>query len=564
MIGVISKKSQRSSVEEFFQLFKVPWEFYSGGRTYDVIISTDSTIPVPDARLTIVFGAETTAFDLENEIVVHPHPGGVLLKNGKRQFPIYGNFAVLQCSGNPFIESTVEPKIMGVFFNRAEQRIIRIGYDLFDEIAFLLSQGQKVEHAQIPAVELHISMLRNWILESGLPLIEIPNNPDGYNFIVCLTHDVDFIGIRNHKCDRSTIGFILRALFPFIFPGFRSRLSISRYLKNILALLLLPGVYLGLFRDFWDQIGRYVGIEKGIRSTFFFIPLKDEPGDSLNNDRFHQYRAARYDVKDYSGHIETLLEKGHEIGIHGLDAWNNSRKGSDELQVIQDITGIDELGIRMHWLYFSENAPMALGEAGFYYDSSLGFNETVGYRSGTTQVFRFLGSSGIFELPLHIQDTTMFYPNRMALSEHEAFKLCRQIIDDVRTYGGVFTINWHQRSLGPERNWDDFYIRLLRKLKRENVWFATGKQAVNWFRKRRSIHFKELRVSRNKINCKLSSGISNNLPAVILRVHYPRSDPERNEKLEFYGQMHKDITIPSEPEIEFNIDLATSSYTINT
>ena len=40
VIGVISRPDQRPVVEEFFELFKTPWEFYQPGRTYDVVVAT--------------------------------------------------------------------------------------------------------------------------------------------------------------------------------------------------------------------------------------------------------------------------------------------------------------------------------------------------------------------------------------------------------------------------------------------------------------------------------------------------------------------------------------------
>ena len=48
---------------------------------------------------------------------------------------------------------------------------------------------------------------------------------------------------------------------------------------------------------------------------------------------------------------------------------------------------------------------------------------------------------------------------------------------------------WHDRSHGPERFWDDFYIRLVETLKSTDAWFATAGQAVSWFRKRREVRF---------------------------------------------------------------------------
>ena len=49
-----------------------------------------------------------------------------------------------------------------------------------------------------PTLELHISMLRSILDRAGVPLLEIAPRPYGYDFTCCLTHDVDFAGIRRH------------------------------------------------------------------------------------------------------------------------------------------------------------------------------------------------------------------------------------------------------------------------------------------------------------------------------------------------------------------------------
>ena len=36
VIGVLSKDSEARAVQEFFQLFKTPWEFWAPGRPYDL------------------------------------------------------------------------------------------------------------------------------------------------------------------------------------------------------------------------------------------------------------------------------------------------------------------------------------------------------------------------------------------------------------------------------------------------------------------------------------------------------------------------------------------------
>jgi hypothetical protein len=84
--------------------------------------------------------------------------------------------------------------------------------------------------------------------------------------------------------------------------------------------------------------------------------------------------------------------------------------------------------------------------------------------------------------------------------------------------GGIVTVLWHDRSHGPERFWGDFYVRLIATLKSAGAWFATGSQAVGWFRSRRSITFR-------RIDTADSSGVYIEhegkplSPAVRVRVH---------------------------------------------
>lgn len=241
------------------------------------------------------------------------------------------------------------------------------------------------------------------------------------------------------------------------------------------------------------------------------------------------------------------------MGLHGLDAWHNVEKGRTELQVIRQMTGEYDVGVRMHWLYFSETSPKVLEEAGFLYDSTLGYNDAAGHRSGTTQVFHLPGTSDIFELPLHLQDTALFYKKRMRLSEAEALKICEKLITDLRTYGGIFTINWHQRSLGPERNWDGFYIELLRQLKSENACFMTAREAIHWFNTRRAVHFDDLTLQDDGIRLKLSSINSSASPRLPIRFYHPGAKLPEVEPTPYRNNLFKDIPWSGEREIEITL-----------
>ena len=58
MIGVIANGVEHSTIVEFFELFKTPWEFHRPGAQYDVLICSNSTVPENDARLLLLYGSQ--------------------------------------------------------------------------------------------------------------------------------------------------------------------------------------------------------------------------------------------------------------------------------------------------------------------------------------------------------------------------------------------------------------------------------------------------------------------------------------------------------------------------
>ena len=143
----------------------------------------------------------------------------------------------------------------------------------------------------------------------------------------------------------------------------------------------------------------------------------------------------------------------------------------------------------MHWLLRNGETTRVLEQAGYEYDSTVGYNETIGYRAGTTQVYLPIGNEKLLELPMHIQDGALFYPQRLGLDEERAWALCQNLIQQFEKFGGVLTLLWHDRSHGPERFWGEFYARLVQRLRQMNVWLTSGEQAVRWFRQRRKVTF---------------------------------------------------------------------------
>ena len=519
MIAVLAKAAESVVVREFFELFKTPWEFYRSDGQPDVLICSDTHVPGSSARLVLVYGSEEKAFDRDQGISIHSRRPNPVLSYKRDRLPIFGNALTFKSSGSHLLveESTQEP--VGLEVASGDQTMIRIGYDLFYEIRHLLTRGQPFDDAGIPSLEMHIALLRDLILGSSIPLVEIPPVPVGYSFIACLPHDVDHVGVRNHKCDHTMLGFLYRATLGSVIHFFTGRKSLRQLIINWRAALSLPFVHLGLAKDFWHTFNQYLQIEKGLTSTFFVIPKKGDPGQDANGHRPAK-RAVQYEVGELTDDLHQLQSAGCEIGVHGIDAWRDSAKGREELERISSLTGKSELGVRMHWLFFDEQSPVVLENAGFTYDSTVGYNNTVGYRAGTTQAFKPLQVTKLLELPMHVMDTALFYPSYLNLSPKQAQGLVRGLINNVVRYGGVFTVNWHDRSIAPERLWDDFYVNLLDDLKSRGAWFATASQTVSWFKKRRSAVVEKVTWEGERVRVKASANRGDdNLPGLKIRIH---------------------------------------------
>ncbi len=505
MISVAANNEDHPVVAEFFELFKTPWEFFQPGCRAEILLCAQTEIPASDAKLVLIYGSELNSFDRAQSAPIRPQGAGKFLTHAGKTFPIYGHSLAFENSPCPALLET----------KRGEQTIVRIGYDLFSEIRQLLTVGQPMAHAATPTLERHIELLRELILRHAAPLLEIPPVPTGHNFIACLTHDVDHVGIRNHKFDHTLFGFLFRATLGSVLDVGRGKKTFGQLFTNWLAVLKLPFVHLGLAKDFWYQFDHYVELENGAASTFFVIPKKGETGLDAKGNRSPK-RAASYDARDLKEILVGLKNSGKEIGTHGLDAWRDAAAGREEKKIISEITGANETGVRMHWLYFGEQSHAILEDAGFTYDSTVGYNGTVGYRAGTTQVFKPLTVKKLLELPMHAMDTALFYPSYLNLSPQQAAEKMSPLIHFAAQNGGAFVVNWHDRSLAPERLWDGSYGELISECKKSGAWFATAGQTVEWFRQRRETGFE---CSGRSVKIRARKSSADNLPGQRVRIH---------------------------------------------
>lgn len=479
MIGVICHDSETAAAAEFFELFKTEWELSKPSRHYDVLLRT-AKAPPSDATASLTIRYEGP------EARPPGHGAYSVLRTEAGSFPVYRGYIPLSPAGETVL-TDADGHCAGTFCHSGDRWEARLGYDLFGEVERILTQGQPEEFAATPTLELHIELLRQLIRRSGQTCREVRPFPKNYRFIAALTHDVDHPSLRLHGLDRTASGFALRGLFGSIRDFVRRMAPLRHVFRNWKAVAALPFVWLGWARDEWRDFITYPQMERGRASTFFVLPFAGLPGKNPSGGAAPPKRAAAYGAADVSHELAKLRESGCEIALHGIDAWSDPLSAERERQSVENASGSAIKGVRIHWLYWSDAAAQHLDRAGFDYDSTFGYNSTVGFRAGTAQAFRPVGANSLIELPLVVMDTALFFPSHLDLCPADAWREVMAIVDEMERFGGCLTVNWHDRSLFPERLWGQFYRDLVVELERRGAWITTASDAVRWFRRRRQV-----------------------------------------------------------------------------
>jgi hypothetical protein len=167
--------------------------------------------------------------------------------------------------------------------------------------------------------------------------------------------------------------------------------------------------------------------------------------------------------------VETLRDAGAEVGLHG-----SYRAAIDPALLTEEKTVLERLagsldGHRYHYLRADPHANLApLVDAGFTYDTTLGFADAVGFRAGIARPFRpwdFACDAplDLLEIPLAAMDATFAEERYLGLSAKRAEPRLRRLLDWGAEHGAMFAILWH-----PDRfdrltsgGWDRLYSKLL-------------------------------------------------------------------------------------------------------
>lgn len=206
----------------------------------------------------------------------------------------------------------------------------------------------------------------------------------------------------------------------------------------------------------------------GVRSTFFFL-LESYPFRPTHPSTW-KLALGRYDIRSDKiiNVIKELDKEGWEIGLHGsYSSYSDAALLKHEKKQLEQVVGHPVKGIRQHYLNLNSNTWRYQEDAGFHYDSSLGFTDRIGYKSGMVAPFKPHNSSFI-EFPLAIMDSCF-------LEDPDSDDNLKKIIDLTIANDGVLVLNWHSNSWHPDEYTDykEKYVGLIKLFKAQGAIFKT-------------------------------------------------------------------------------------------
>ena len=297
-----------------------------------------------------------------------------------------------------------------------------------------------------------------YLIDNGF-IIEYPDNRQ---FAVCLTHDVDEI----YPPFNHTLYSSLFCLKKLDFGGLKKQI-----LWKMLGKKKSP--YLN-FREIIELEEKY-----GATSSFYFLATDSDI-----------YRF-RYNIMDIEDELGQIMDSGGEVGLHGgYYAYDNLEEIRLEKRQLEKVLGRKVKGYRNHYLRFKiPDTWEYLNREGFTYDTTLGYNEMIGFKNGMCHPFHPYNLNtdseiDILEIPLTIMDSTLF---EMAQSSGDAWELAKRLIDTVASCSGVLSLNWHSNNFNcPFReHFPKVYKEILNYCQTKNAWMTNGLEVANWWKKSR-------------------------------------------------------------------------------
>ena len=274
---------------------------------------------------------------------------------------------------------------------------------------------------------------------------------------VQFSHDVDYI--------RKTIQLrIKQSVYNFInsaklFLHNEKKKSLSKLKKGIKT---ATGNADYRFFDCWSELEDSLNI-----SPVYYLYARAK--SSKRRNVIQWFLDPSYEItkdKELIDQCHELISRGREIGLHG-----SFFSAGDETLFLKEKLTLEKTinhpvkKTRQHWLnYIETTTPFIHEKTGINTDSSLGFNDVPGFRSGVASIYNPYDHSNqstfsFDEIPLVLMDA---HTDDLVKCD-DGFDWLFKCFDAVKNF--AVSVDWHQRGASPEYGWFGLYEKLCKKYK---------------------------------------------------------------------------------------------------
>ena len=148
--------------------------------------------------------------------------------------------------------------------------------------------------------------------------------------------------------------------------------------------------------------------------------------------------------------IKEVLKNGQHAGVHGM-AYEDEGLMKEEFDNFRKITGIENFGVRMHYLRNDEGTLKRLAHTGYRFDSTL-YGNASPYKVGT-----------MLEFPISVMDVYCVRPTHKTLEEAKKYTM-KELNQAEKSGQPYFVINFHDMLFHPAyslyKEWFEWVIDL--------------------------------------------------------------------------------------------------------
>ena len=365
----------------------------------------------------------------------------------------------------------------GAFLSDKVNSRLPVGaYDSHERLSFSHSFQATHEIARIPIINIYINFLKS-ILQKICGVQSVPLWPVPKTCAIGLSHDVDV---------PEKYG-ILRA------PIYANNLPLGTNLANNLKRMKDAGLSLfdhdrdnyWLFDDIMTEEQKF-----GFKSTFFFATVNQF-------DQWGTVHDVYYDIDrpNFRKLFTKLKSSGFEIGLHAsYDAYCSEERFVEEKMKLERVASVTVKGLRHHYWHMGRDVQRTLmmhENSGFVYDSSIAFNDDMGFRRNVAMAYfpwvaEEMRPINTLQLPVFCMDGNLFYQQT---SIKVALARVKSYVDVIRRLGGLGVIDWHVRTSFPKntrfRDWGKAYLLIMEYLaSNSDIWVTSLEDISAWLRSR--------------------------------------------------------------------------------